>query len=154
MRNAWSGLMGALLISSACADTTQLEAEVSDLKRRVSQLEKASGRAKAGKGAKGKAAKGKAAKGKTTKGKTGKGKAKAPAAPKVVVELTGDATKVSLHNGKRGFSVPGAVPAGEYTVQAAFAGDATLADVGSITLEPGGTTVLACSAETRTCAKQ
>ena len=149
MRNAWSGLMGALLISSACADTTQLEAEVSDLKRRVSQLEKASGRAKAGKGAKGKAAKGK-----TTKGKTGKGKAKAPAAPKVVVELTGDATKVSLHNGKRGFSVPGAVPAGEYTVQAAFAGDATLADVGSITLEPGGTTVLACSAETRTCAKQ
>ena len=149
MRNPCFGLIGALLLGSACADTTQLEAEVSDLKRRVSQLEKASGRAKAGKGAKGKAAKGKAA-----KGKTSKGKAKAPATPKVVVELTGDATKVSLHNGKRGFSVPGAVPAGEYTVQAAFAGDATLSDVGSITLEPGGTTVLDCSAETRTCAKQ
>jgi hypothetical protein len=142
------------MLSSACADTTKLEAEVADLKRRVAQLEKG-GVAKGAKAKAGKAKAGKAGKAKAGKaGKAGKakaGKAKAPAGPKVVVELTGDATKVSLNNGKRGFSVPGAVPAGSYTIQAAFAGDAELADMGSLQVEAGSPVSLNCASATRTC---
>jgi len=156
-------LCGALMLGSACADTTKLEAEVSDLKRRVSQLEKGggakgakakAGKAKAGKAGKAKAGKAKAGKAKAGKAKGGKakgGKAKAPAGPKVVVELGGDATKVSLNNGKRGFSVPGPVPVGSYTIQAAFAGDAALADVGSLQVAEGSTITVTCSSATRTC---
>ncbi len=152
-------LCGALVLGSACADTTKLEAEVSDLKRRVAQLEKGGAKgakAKGGKAKAGKAGKAKGGKAKGGKAKAGKakgGKAKAPAGPKVVVELSGDATKVSLNNGKRGFSVPGPVPVGKYTIQAAFAGDAALADVGTLQVDEGSTITVTCASSTRTCSK-
>lgn len=166
MRTTMLWICGALMLAG-CADTSKLEAEVSDLKRRVTQLEKGGAKGAKAKGAKGAKAKGGKAKGGKAKGakakggkakggkaKGGKAKGKAPAGPKVVVELTGDATKVSLNNGKRGFTVPGAVPVGDYTIQAAFAGDAALADMGEVTVEPGGTVTLTCSSASRTCAKQ
>ncbi len=157
MRTTMLWICGALMLAG-CADTSKLEAEVADLKRRVAQLEKGGGakgaKAKGAKAKGGKAKAGKAGKAKAGKAKGGKAKGKAPAGPKVVVELTGDATKVSLNNGKRGFTVPGAVPVGDYTIQAAFAGDAALADLGKVTVEPGGTVTLTCSAATRTCAQQ
>ncbi len=159
MRANMLWLFGALMLT-ACADTANLEKEVADLKRRVTQLEKAGGGAakgaKAGKAKAGKATKAKAGKaGKAGKAKGAKaGKAKAPAGPKVAVELTGDATKVSLNNGKRGFSVPGEIPVGEYTIQAAFAGDAALADVGSLTVVEGAAITVSCSSANRACAQQ
>ena len=162
MRTNMLWLIGALLLSSSCADTTQLEKEVADLKRRVTQLERGgvakgakakAGKAKAGKPKAGKAKAGKAKAGKAKAGKAKAGKSKAPG-PRVVVELTGDATKVSLNNGKRGFSVPGPVPIGDYTIQAAFPGDAALSDVGTLTVVEGATVTLDCASAQRTCVQK
>ena len=167
MRTNMLWLIGALLLSSSCADTTQLEKEVADLKRRVTQLERGgvakgakakagkakAGKAKAGKAKAGKAKAGKAKAGKAKAGKAKAGKSKAPG-PRVVVELTGDATKVSLNNGKRGFSVPGPVPIGDYTIQAAFPGDAALSDVGTLTVVEGATVTLDCASAQRTCVQK
>jgi hypothetical protein len=159
MRTTLMIVLGALTFGAGCADTTAIETELAELKRRVAVLEK-SGPAKgakagkAGKARKAKAGKGEKAKaGKGEKAKTGKTKGeKAPVGPKGTVELSGDATKVTLDDGRRTYPIPGAVPVGLYTIKAAFAGDAALAKMATVEVQDGVTTAILCDSVARTCA--
>lgn len=115
-----------------------LERKVGTLEKRVKALEtKSKGKAPA-KGGKAKA---------PAKG----AKAKAPAAPKGTVAVEGDATLVKLSNGKKQFKIPGAVPAGDYKIMAAFEESAQPAEVGTAKVTADATTTISCSAADKSC---
>jgi hypothetical protein len=134
-------LLGMALMG--CGNAAQQE-KIDELAKKVTTLEK---RVKAIEG------KGKA-KGKASKGKAGKGKAKAPVGPKAKVATTGDASKVLLSNGKRKFTLPGDVPAGEYKILASFDAGAEPAEVGTATVTADQPLTIDCEASARRCAAE
>ncbi len=133
---AWMVLGVALL---GCGNAAQQE-KIDELSKRVTTLDK---RVKAIEGPKGKANK--------SKGKATKGKAKAPAGPKGKVALSGDATKVLLANGKRKFTLPGDVPAGEYKILASFGDTSETSEVGDAVVTAEETLTISCAASTESC---
>ncbi len=136
---AWMVLGVALL---GCGNAAQQE-KIDDLSKKVTTLDK---RVKAIEGPKGKANKSKG------KGKAAtKSKAKAPAGPKGKVALSGDATKVLLANGKRKFTLPGDVPAGEYKILASFDDASEATEVGDAVVVGESTLTISCAALTETC---
>ena len=151
-------LFGALTLSScASPETAKLKDDVEALKRRVAALEKdRAGGAKGAKAAKagkteGAKAKGGKVKGGKAKADGAKAKTKAPPGPKGTVVVEGDAAKVALDNTKRMFQ-PGEIPAGDYSLKAAFGEDTELAKVLDRTVTEGATVTVACVAATKTCA--
>jgi outer membrane murein-binding lipoprotein Lpp len=111
----------------------ELAKKVTTLDKRVKVLE---GKSKSGK----------------SKGKASKGKAKSPAAgPKGKVELTGDAKKVLLSNGKRKFTLPGDVPAGDYKILASFDEASEPAETGSAVVAADSTLTISCVGSTKKC---
>ncbi|MCB9678490.1 MAG: hypothetical protein H6737_25540 [Alphaproteobacteria bacterium] len=134
------------LLSAGCGASS---AELDNLKRRVSTLEKRvrtlEGGAPAGRGAKAKA----------------KNKAKSkqkPPEPMVTpsedrggVEVEGDAVKVFFKGPRRRWPVPGVIPAGEYEILATFAEDQAATAAGTATVKSDTKTRVKCDAAMARC---
>jgi outer membrane murein-binding lipoprotein Lpp len=130
-------------VLAGCGNAAQQD-KIDELTKKVTTLEKRVKALETGH---------KAPRGKAGKAKAKAGKAKAPGsqAPKGTVEVTGDASKVMLTNGKRNFPVPGDLPAGEYTVLAAFDAAAEPAQAGTATVTAEKPITLDCKSAEKTC---
>jgi serine/threonine-protein kinase len=76
-----------------------------------------------------------------------------PAPPTVQVLASGDAARVRLVSTAASGTLPAALPAGSYTIQADF-GDGTLITAGRVELSGGGETTIRCSARFLRCGSQ